>query len=130
MLIVEAAFATLEDAAFRRMETLVGTWGASVATPLLTVQLPWRAGFSLRDVQPVVAATQIHTPTLVIGGERDPRAPVSETTAIYDALPANKELWIVPGASHHNMHRFAPEAWEARVTQFLAESSIISRSQR
>lgn len=62
-LILEAPFATLEDAAFRRMETLLGGL-APLVTPMMTLQLRPRLGFGLDDVRPIDAASAITMPTL------------------------------------------------------------------
>jgi fermentation-respiration switch protein FrsA (DUF1100 family) len=38
---------------------------------------------------------------------------------MYGAARSPKELWLIPGASHVDLYRFAPQAYEQRVLAFF-----------
>ena len=60
------------------------------------------------------------TPGVRARRELDERTPQGETRALFDAAPDPKHLWIVPGATHRDLHRQAGAEYEARVLTFLA----------
>ncbi|MCE7917249.1 MAG: alpha/beta hydrolase, partial [Nitrosomonas sp. PRO5] len=39
---------------------------------------------------------------------------------LYDAALPPKELWIVEGAGHYNMHTFAGKSYEMQIADFLS----------
>lgn len=53
-----------------------------------------------KELQPICLASNYNKSTFLIVGEKDDRAPVWMSEAIYSLLPANKELWIVKDAEH------------------------------
>ena len=44
-----------------------------------------------------------------------------ETERLFEAARIPKDLWIVPGARHFNMHTYAGREYELRVNTFLSE---------
>lgn len=62
---------------------------------------------------------QIAQPTLLIVGDRDPVAPLSQILEMYDAIP-NSGLWVMPYASHVTAsNTWRAEAFALEVTRFL-----------
>ena len=52
-------------------------------------------------------------------GADDAHAAPDESRQIYAAAPGPKALWVVEGAVHQDLYRFAPDAYARRVLGFL-----------
>ena len=102
-----------------RLRVRLGAAGAW-STPLLVQQLPWRVGVAPAQLRPVVDIGQLASPTFIISGTVDTQTPARETQRIFAASHADKQLWLVDGAAHVNLHAFASSTYEARVGSFLA----------
>lgn len=116
--IVEASFATFDEASARRLSMVVGPLGP-LASWALTRQMPWRLGFDTDDLRPIDGASRIDMPALVIGGADDPRAHAGETRALANAFAGPVDVWLVEGMSHQDVAVVAPEAWRERVRPWL-----------
>ena len=68
---------------------------------------------------PIERVSHITVPKLFIGGSMDQHTTPAETRALYDAAAEPKELWIVEGAAHTDMHTEAKVEYERRVIAFL-----------
>jgi pimeloyl-ACP methyl ester carboxylesterase len=117
--VLESMYPTIGEAVANRLQTRLGAPGRWLA-PLLVVQLPLRAGVSAGQLRPVDAAATLHSPVFVISGAADLHTPAAETERIYAALPGPKQLWLLDGAAHVDLHAFAPAEYERRVAAFLA----------
>ncbi len=53
--------------------------------------------------------------------EEDLHATLAQSQALFAEAPEPKELWVVPGAAHVNLHRFAPREYERRILDFLRQ---------
>ena len=118
--VLESMFPTIEEAASDRLRTYLGAPAAIFAT-LLVEQLPLRLGISLAQLHPIEETSALHCPTLIASGSVDRHTTLEETKRIFDAASEPKELWIVEGAAHVDLHAFTPHAYEARVGAFLAK---------
>jgi len=58
---------------------------------------------------------------LFISGTHYAHTPRSETERLYAAARNPKELWIVPGGGHFNMHSYAGKEYEHHITAFLSQ---------
>jgi fermentation-respiration switch protein FrsA (DUF1100 family) len=123
-LVIESMYPTIEEAVANRLHARAGAAGALLA-PLLLQQIPLRTGVPLANLRPIAALAQLRCPVLVAGGARDVQTPAAETQRLFAAAPAsapaNKQLWIVEGAAHVDLHAFAGAAYEARIGAFLAQ---------
>jgi len=117
-LVLEAVYSTLAEAVANRLEIRLGEPGRWLA-PLLLWQLVPRLGVSAEALAPIHEIRHIEAPLLLVAGEADRRAKLDQSLALYDAAPPPKELWIVPGAAHQDLHGFAPRAYERRILDFL-----------
>ena len=116
--VLEAGFDTLGndiDHAFRRRAHLPGWLAGAFFNPLFEHQL----GFALDDFRPVDHIRQLDCPALIIGGDHDRSAWVSDTLALFRAARAPKELWLVAGAAHEDLYAFAPQRYGEKVLGFL-----------
>lgn len=52
-------------------------------------------------------------------GDRDQHATIAESYAMFEAAKTPKELWVVHGAGHVDLCRYAGAAYQANVLAFL-----------
>ncbi len=102
-LILESTFPSLEAVARTHY------WG-------LPVHLFLGARFRLIDRLP-----QLSLPTLVIHGDRDDLIPLPLGRAVFDALKAKKEWFVVQGADHNNVPSVGGRAYFQRIHTFLRQ---------
>jgi pimeloyl-ACP methyl ester carboxylesterase len=117
--VLESMYPTIEEAVANRLGQRLGAPGRWMA-PLLVMQLPLRYGIWPSDLRPVTAAADLHCPVLVISGSADLHTTADETRRIFAALPGPKQLWLVDGAAHVDLHSRATREYETRVGAFLA----------
>ena len=65
--------------------------------------------FRVDDVSPVVAASHIRVPVMIIHGEADKETPYPHALRIFAALSQPKRLVPVPGCGHHGC--LTPAVW-------------------
>ncbi|WP_237476559.1 alpha/beta hydrolase [Lichenibacterium dinghuense] len=118
-LVLESVFAAIDGAIRNRMALVAGA-AAPWLTPLFTAVGMGMTGLHPADLRPIEALRAYPGPVLVIGGGADPLTPPSETRALCDAAPGDRQLWIVEGAGHVDMASFAGSDYEGRVAAFLA----------
>jgi len=70
------------------------------------------ARFSVTDVSPLRAATNVQIPVLLVHGELDREIAPAHSERIYQQLAGRKKLMIVPGASHNDVLA-RDEVWRA-----------------
>ena len=56
---------------------------------------------------------------MIVAGTEDRHTEVEETRQLFKEARSPKELWLVEGAEHENLHRYAGQEYEERVLQFL-----------
>lgn len=120
-LVLEAVYPRVVDAVKNRLRIRFGKTGVWL-WPLLTVQLPYRLGLSVDDLRPIDGIRDVRCPVLVVGGTEDRRTLPEETRQIFDAAPEPKVLWLVEGAAHVDLHRYAGEEYRLRVLEFIGRA--------
>jgi fermentation-respiration switch protein FrsA (DUF1100 family) len=118
--VLESMYPTIEEAVADRLQLHLGAWARPLA-PALLWQLPLRTGVSAQQLRPIDALPSLGSPVLVVSGALDRHTTLAETQRLYDAAREPRQLWIVPGAAHVDLHWHAPAAYEAKITAFLAE---------
>lgn len=116
--VLESMYPTIDDAVANRLTHYLGPPGALLA-PLLLWQLPLRTGISTMQLRPVERIGALQAPLLIACGAQDRHTTLKEAQRIFDAAPQPRELWIVQGAAHVDLHAFAPQDYENRVGAFL-----------
>ena len=117
-LVVESMYPTIEEAVGNRLGARAGAPGRWLA-PLLLQQIPLRTDVPVAALRPIDAMAALACPVLVIGGARDVQTPADETQRIYAAARQPKQLWLVEGAAHVDLHGYAAPAYEQRIAAFL-----------
>jgi pimeloyl-ACP methyl ester carboxylesterase len=116
--VLESMYPTIEEAIARRLQKRLGPLG-SLLTPLFLWQLPIRLGVTADRLRPITHLTALHSPVLIMSGAEDLHPTVAETQCLFESANQPKELWIVEGAAHINLHAHNPKEYEARVSAFL-----------
>ncbi|PTQ78838.1 hypothetical protein C8R26_101154 [Nitrosomonas oligotropha] len=117
--ILESLHPTLEEAVDNRLKLHFGDQG-SILLPLMLWQLSFYLDVSLDALSPITRINNLNAPVLFISGTHDMHTTQPETERMYAAARFPKELWIVPGAQHFNMHSYAGREYEQRVSDFLS----------
>jgi len=118
--ILESLHPTIEEAIDNRLKLHFGSYG-SVLLPVMLAQLSFYLDAPIATLSPITRISHLNSPVLFIAGTHDAHTTWSETERLYAAAQAPKELWIVPGAGHFNMHSYAGKEYERQVTAFLSK---------
>jgi fermentation-respiration switch protein FrsA (DUF1100 family) len=51
----------------------------------------------------------------------DRHTTLAETKRIFESANEPKELWVVEGAAHVDLHAFEPDVYQKRISAFLAK---------
>jgi fermentation-respiration switch protein FrsA (DUF1100 family) len=116
--VLESLHPTIQEAVENRMKLHLGQAGAGLA-PLLLWQLSFRLGTPASELNPIDHIGNLNAPVLLISGSDDQHTRLTETERLFAAARQPKELWIVPGGGHFNMHAYAGKEYEGRVSAFL-----------
>ncbi|QOJ22561.1 MAG: alpha/beta hydrolase [Gammaproteobacteria bacterium] len=116
--ILESLHPTLEEAVNNRLKLHFGDYG-SVLLPLVLWQLSFYLDTPSDALSPIARINDLGSPVLFISGTADAHTTQAETERLYAAARFPKELWIVPGARHFNMHTYTGKEYEQRVSDFL-----------
>lgn len=122
------------ESTFTDLPTIVSDYQAQ---KFFNIRLPWasekalkKAGelahFDPTSVRPVDAAKQIFQPILMAHGDADDRISVDYGRRIFQNLASkNKELVIVPGANHINVHTVGGADFDKKCLQFLDSQRFV-----
>jgi len=118
--VLESLFPSITEALIDRLNLHMGVLGTYFA-PLLLWQLPYKIGVSAKQLRPIAAISAIHAPVLIASGSKDQHTTRAETSRLFQAANAPKELWIIKGAGHEDLHTFDRQIYETRILIFLAK---------
>lgn len=107
-------YPTIDQAVGDRLAMRLGNW-SRILTPLLTWQLQLRSGISAQDLRPIDHVNGLRMPKLFIAGSADQHTTIAESRELFGAAADPKELWVVNGAKHQDLHAFAKSEYEQRV---------------
>jgi pimeloyl-ACP methyl ester carboxylesterase len=118
-IVLEAVYPTIEEAVGNRLRARLGRFG-SLVLPALMLQLDLRLGIEAIAMRPVERVGVMAAPVFVVGGANDPYTPPEATRRLFESGVEPKQLWIVDGVGHEDVHRKAGAEYERRVLAFLA----------
>ncbi|MCX7185341.1 MAG: alpha/beta fold hydrolase [Nitrosospira sp.] len=116
--VLESLHPTIEEAIENRLRLHLGEYGP-VLLPLVLAQLAFYLDVSIAELDPITRIGDLNAPLLLIAGSADEHTKVPETERLFAAARQPKDIWIVPGAGHFNMHSYAGREYEERVSFFL-----------
>ena len=128
-LVLEAVFADITTAVNNRLTMRFGNSGKLLA-PLLTCQIQPLLGIPLNQMSPMKTIHDIQAPSLLIYGSEDKRATPSEGRMLHSLAPEPKEFWLVDGAAHVDLHRYAGKQYEKRILSFFEKYLPVRHSLR
>jgi len=116
--ILESMHGTLEEAINNRLKLYLGDYG-SLLLPIVLYQFSFFIDTPISELNPISRIGNLNAPVLFISGTHDAHTTQPEVERMYAAAIKPKELWIVPGAQHFNMHGYAGKSYEEHVTDFF-----------
>lgn len=117
-IVLESMYPTIVQAIEDRLRLRLGEPGTLLA-PLLTLQLQPRLGIDVDQLRPIDRVDSLHAPVLLIHGTLDQHTLIDEARTVFAQAAEPKELWEIAGAAHVDLHRFARDAYERRVGEFI-----------
>ena len=117
--VLEAMYPTIEEAVANRLRMRIGPAGGPLSA-LLLWQLPLRLRIRPDALRPIARIGQLKAPVLIAAGGADLHTTLPETRRLFAAAARPKELWVVEGAAHVDLHAYAPADYERRIGAFLA----------
>lgn len=116
--ILEMTFGSIQEAAGGRIKMM-----GLPAQPLSTLITFWGGsehGFWAFNMKPATYAKQLHMPTLLQWGSKDPRVSRKETDLIYQNLPGEKTLVVYDNSAHESLCKKEHEKWLSSIQTFLS----------
>lgn len=117
-LILESVFPDVRSAVSNRVEHRLGPL-SDLPTWLLLAQLEPRIDVHPDELRPIDHIADLTCPLFVLSGTLDPHTPSEETQAMYEAASQPKQLWLVDGAAHEDLHAYDSPGYEQRILEFL-----------
>ncbi len=117
-LVLEMMYSTVETATKDRIEIRLGPLGRYLS-PLLTTQIPFRAGCAVESLNPLGAVAKITVPKLFLAGTLDRETKFTEAKAIFENAAEPKNFIVFEGARHQDLHRFSPDFYQKTILDFL-----------
>lgn len=118
-MVLEMVYPSIEEAITDRLAMRLGSSVGAMFTPLLSVQMQPRLGVTPDKLRPIDQVAEITAPKLFIAGAEDLHTPLAASRRLFAAAHAPKELWVVDGAAHTNLHKHTGAEYERRVLSFL-----------
>jgi fermentation-respiration switch protein FrsA (DUF1100 family) len=116
--VLEQMYPTIGRAVEIRTRLHVGPL-APLFAPLLMVEMQSRLKIPASRLRPIDRMGKIGAPVLIVDGARDNYTPIEDARALLTAAPEPKELWVLEGAGHVNLHELAKAEYERRVGDYF-----------
>lgn len=116
--VLEMVYPTIEEAVADRLKMGLGEWGGWLS-PALSLQLKPRLGVWAEELRPIDHVGGMTAPKLFIVGEEDQHTTLEESRRMYEEAGEPKEMWVVAGAAHIDLHAHVEEEYERRVLAFF-----------
>ncbi len=94
-------------------------WQSEIALNMASIVTKIRAGYNLKDVQPIQQVQKSHVPILFIHGSDDDFVPCEMVNELYDQANCPKEKLIIQGASHACSCSVDPQTYYQKIFQFI-----------
>lgn len=117
-IVLEQVYPTIQDALRDRLSLHLGSAGPWLTQPFL-ITMHEMLGIDPQQLRPIDHIGTVTAPKLLIAGDADMHTRLNESYAMYVAAGANSSLWIVPGARHVDLYRYAGDEYRRRVGDFL-----------
>jgi len=118
--VLESLHPTIEEAVENRLKLHFGEYGSTLL-PLLLFQLSFYLDTPTSALSPINRINDLNSPLLLISGTSDAHTTLPETERLLATAREPKDLWIIPGAGHFNMHTYAGREYEQYISDFLSK---------
>lgn len=120
---LEACFATLKEAVWKRCWVLTGPFASLVYPWVLNhLQNDWKLDVNLVD--PLQTIGQVGRPLLLIHDQLDWSLPLATSQRLYHQAAHPKQLWIAPHSLHCRASLMARRAYQKTVGDFLQQHLV------
>jgi fermentation-respiration switch protein FrsA (DUF1100 family) len=116
--ILEQVYPTIRQATEDRLAIHLGPMGPWLA-PVMLMTLHSHLDIYPDQLRPIDHIGQLSMPKLMIVGDSDRNTTLTESFAMYRAASGPKDLWVVRGASHVDLCRYAGVDYQVRVLDFF-----------
>lgn len=117
--VLESVYPTIESTVKARVAEYLGPL-ATIAAPLLMIQLKPRLGIQPSRLRPVEHIGDLDAAVFVMSGTEDTYPTPAEAYSLFQRARGPKFFWKVPGARHTDLREAAPEEYENRVSEFFS----------
>ncbi len=117
-LVLESVYPTIHDAVHNRVAAQLGPF-STIPAELLLAQLRPRFGVWPSQLRPIDHLATVGCPVFLLSGVEDRHTTTAETEQMFAVACQPKELWLVDGAAHVDLHGVSPEKYKTRVVGFL-----------
>ncbi|PTS86147.1 alpha/beta hydrolase [Sphingomonas sp. HMWF008] len=124
-LVLQAVYPDIRHAIANRIGSRLSAPIGSVLEPLLSYQSFPRFGVWPSRLSPLDAVRQYHGASLVIGGVQDRSTPPNETRALFDAVPGQRQIWMVQNGDHGAICALSDPSYRSVVKAFLAKAMAV-----
>jgi uncharacterized protein len=120
-LVLEQVYPTIDEALDNRLRLYLGPFAAWLE-PGLERATSRRLQLDPAQLRPIEHIRDQHEPVFVIAGDVDRHSTLAQSRALFEAAGEPKQLWIVPGAAHVDLARYAPDEYARRVLGFFGRT--------
>ena len=117
-IVLEQVYPTIQDALRDRLSLHLGSSGTWLIQPFL-ITMHAMLGIDAEQLRPIDHIAALTAPRLLIAGDADMHTRLKESHAMYAAAGAGSWLWVVPGARHVDLYRYAGDEYRDRLGDFL-----------
>lgn len=117
--VLEQVYPTIRLALEDRLAIRLGTMGRWLA-PILLASLHGHVGIYPVQLQPIDHIGHLRPPKLLIVGDRDRHTTLAESYAMARAAGPMTALWVVHGAEHVDLCRYAGAVYRNKLLAFFA----------
>jgi fermentation-respiration switch protein FrsA (DUF1100 family) len=119
-IVLESVYPDIATAVRNRVQAKLGTF-AALPTQLLLMQMKPRMGISVSEMRPIARLAEVGCPIFIMSGTVDAHTTATDTRAMFETAVEPKQLWMVEGANHEDLHEFDTSEYEQRVLQFFQQ---------
>lgn len=117
--VLEQVYPTIQQALEDRLTIYLGPMGRWLA-PVMLATLHAHLNIYPNQLRPIDHIGHLTMPKLLIVGDRDRHTTLAESYAMFHVAIEPKELWVVHGAQHVDLCRYAGAVYKRRVLDFFA----------
>ena len=116
--VLEQVYPTIEQATEDRLAIHLGPMGPWLA-PVLLATVHAHLDISSDQLRPIDHIGHLSMPKLMIVGDSDRHTTISESYAMFHAAIGPKDLWVIRGARHVDLCRYAGNDYQVKVLSFF-----------